>query len=102
MTESSAIQAKPHPGGTATFAGRTVSRIGFGAMQLDRLKDDRDSAIRVVRRAVELGVDHIDTAQFYGNGFVNGVIHDALQAGPRIQQPWSRTCRHSHPERGPG
>jgi len=80
MTESSAIQAKPHPGGTATFAGRTVSRIGFGAMQLDRLKDDRDSAIRVVRRAVELGVDHIDTAQFYGDGFVNGVIHDALQA----------------------
>jgi len=80
MTESNAIQAKPHPGGTATFAGRTVSRIGFGAMQLDRLKDDRDSAIRVVRRAVELGVDHIDTAQFYGYGFVNGVIHDALQA----------------------
>jgi len=57
-----------------------VSRIGFGAMQLDRLKDDRDSAIRVVRRTVELGVDHIDTAQFYGYGFVNGVIHDALQA----------------------
>jgi len=39
MTQSSAIQAKPHPGGTATFAGRTVSRIGFGAMQLDRLKE---------------------------------------------------------------
>ena len=80
MTKSSVIQTEPHPGGTATFAGRTVSRIGFGAMQLDRLKDDRDSAIRVVRRTVELGVDHIDTAQFYGYGFVNGVIHDALRA----------------------
>jgi len=73
------VSHKSHPGGTAALAGRTVSRIGYGAMQLDRLNDDRDSAIRVLRRAVELGVDHIDTAQFYGYGFVNSVIRDALR-----------------------
>ncbi|MBB4678237.1 aryl-alcohol dehydrogenase-like predicted oxidoreductase [Crossiella cryophila] len=55
-----------------------VSRIGFGAMQLARLHEDRDAAIRLVRRAVDSGVDHIDTAQFYGNGFVNEVIRAAV------------------------
>ncbi|HET6707039.1 aldo/keto reductase [Amycolatopsis sp.] len=58
------------------LAGRTVSRVGYGAMQLERL--GKDQAVALLRRAVELGVDHIDTAQFYGNGFVNGVIRDAI------------------------
>lgn len=66
-------------GGTADLAGRQVSRIGFGAMQLDRLRDDRPAAIRLIRRAVELGVDHIDTAHFYGLGFMNDLIHEALR-----------------------
>ncbi len=80
MTDSTTpVNLKSHPGGTATFSGRTVSRIGYGAMQLGRLTDDRDTAIGVLRRAVELGVDHIDTAQFYGQGFVNDVIRDALR-----------------------
>jgi pyridoxine 4-dehydrogenase len=70
---------RTRPGGTATFAGRTVSRIGYGAMQLDRLRDDRDQAVRLLRHGIELGVDHIDTAQFYGRGFVNDVISDALR-----------------------
>ena len=48
-----------------------VSRVGFGAMQLPGRgvfgpPPDRDAAIAVLRRAVELGVDHIDTAQYYG------------------------------------
>jgi aryl-alcohol dehydrogenase-like predicted oxidoreductase len=64
---------------TFVFAGRTVSRIGYGAMQLDRLRDDRAAAVALVRRAVELGVDHMDTAQFYGNGFVNEVLREALR-----------------------
>src|SRR5206468_13020536 len=42
------------------------------------LRDDRAAAVALVRRAVELGVGHVDTAQFYGNGFVNGVLGDAL------------------------
>lgn len=80
MTDpSTSADHQVHPGGTTTFAGRTVSRLGYGAMQLARLDDDRDGAVRVLRRAIELGVDHIDTAQFYGNGFVNAVIRDALR-----------------------
>ena len=60
------------------LAGRPVSRVGYGAMQLARLTADRNAALAVLRRAVELGVDHIDTAQFYGDGFVNGLIREAL------------------------
>jgi aryl-alcohol dehydrogenase-like predicted oxidoreductase len=48
-------------------------------MQLERLRDDRPAALALLRRAVELGVDHLDTAQFYGNGFVNGLIRDAIR-----------------------
>jgi pyridoxine 4-dehydrogenase len=66
------------PGGPGTMAGRTVARIGYGAMQLRRLRDDRDAAIALLRRAVELGVNHVDTAQFYGDGFVNELISEAI------------------------
>lgn len=69
----------PRAGGAGTLGGHTVSRIGYGAMQLERLHADRDAAIAVLRRAIELGVDHVDTAQFYGNGFVNEVIRDAVR-----------------------
>jgi len=60
----------PPPGGTATLARHTVARIGFGTMQLPGPgvlgpPRDRDVALAVLRRAVELGVNHIDTAQFY-------------------------------------
>ncbi|WP_042399560.1 aldo/keto reductase [Streptacidiphilus carbonis] len=68
----------PHPGGPGPLAGRTVSRIGYGAMQLERLHGDRAAAVALLRRAVELGVDHVDTAQFYGDGFVNGLIREAF------------------------
>ncbi|WP_410667600.1 aldo/keto reductase [Amycolatopsis sp. cmx-4-68] len=71
--------ATPRPGGAGTLAGRTVSRVGYGAMQLERLHGDRAAAIALLRRAVELGVDHVDTAQFYGNGFVNGLLREALR-----------------------
>ncbi|MEV8438602.1 aldo/keto reductase [Actinosynnema sp. NPDC051121] len=64
---------------TAPFAGRAVRRVGYGAMQLERLHDRRDEAVALLRRAVELGVDHVDTAEFYGAGFVNEVIREALR-----------------------
>ncbi|HVV14673.1 aldo/keto reductase [Amycolatopsis sp.] len=67
----------PRAGGRGTLAGRTVSRIGYGAMQLER--NDRADAVAILRRVVELGVDHLDTAQFYGNGFVNSVIRAAIR-----------------------
>src|SRR5215208_2502757 len=50
--------------GTWTLGDRTVNRMGFGSMRLTA-NPDRELAIRVLRRAVELGVNHIDTAAFY-------------------------------------
>ncbi|WP_432852588.1 aldo/keto reductase [Amycolatopsis sp. CA-161197] len=61
------------------FAGRAVSRIGYGAMQLRGLRDDRAAAIALLRHAVDLGVDHIDTAHFYGDGFVNDLLREAVR-----------------------
>lgn len=69
----------PRPGGPGQLGDRTVSRIGFGAMQLERLHGDRKAAVALLRRCVELGIDHIDTAQFYGNGFVNDLIREAIR-----------------------
>jgi len=63
---------------TTSFNGRTVRRVGYGAMQLERLHDRRDEAVALLRRAVDLGVDHVDTAEFYGFGFVNRVIRETL------------------------
>jgi pyridoxine 4-dehydrogenase len=72
---------------TYELAGRTVNRIGFGAMQLPGPHvwgppKDRNEAIAVLRRAVELGVNHIDTAQFYGPDVSNELIRAALHPYP--------------------
>ncbi|MEB3982071.1 oxidoreductase [Mycobacterium sp. 663a-19] len=69
------------------LGGRAVARIGFGAMQLPGPgvfgpPRDRDQALAVLRRAVELGVDHIDTAQFYGPDVANELICEALHPYP--------------------
>lgn len=69
----------PRAGGSGLLGGRVISRIGFGAMQLTRLRDDRSAAIALLRRAVDLGVDHVDTAQFYGAGLVNDLLREALR-----------------------
>jgi pyridoxine 4-dehydrogenase len=70
----------PRPGGTAELAGRTVARIGFGVMQLEQRAKGRDAALAILRQAAAAGVNHIDTAHFYGA--VNAVIHDALAPYP--------------------
>jgi aryl-alcohol dehydrogenase-like predicted oxidoreductase len=72
---------------TFQLGQRTVSRVGFGAMQLPGPgvfgpPRDRDEALTVLRRAVELGVDHIDTAQFYGPDVANELIREALHPYP--------------------
>jgi pyridoxine 4-dehydrogenase len=72
---------RPHPGGLADLAGRPVARIGFGAMQLREPGPD-DEAVALLRRAVDLGVDHLDTAEFYGDGVVNRRIRAALAPYP--------------------
>jgi pyridoxine 4-dehydrogenase len=69
---------------TASFAGRTVFRVGYGALQLERLHDHRDEAVALLRRAVGLGVDHVDTAEFYGFGFANSVIRETLRPGDGV------------------
>ena len=65
----------------------TVHRMGYGAMQLAGPHvmgppADRDGAIAVLRRAVELGVDHIDTSDYYGPHVTNEIIREALHPYP--------------------
>jgi aryl-alcohol dehydrogenase-like predicted oxidoreductase len=71
-----------------TYLGDTpINRIGFGAMQLAGPgvfgpPRDPDAARAVLTRAIELGVDHIDTAQYYGPDVVNDLIRDTLYPYP--------------------
>ncbi|MGB8995001.1 MAG: oxidoreductase [Pseudonocardiaceae bacterium] len=65
----------------------SVARIGFGAMQLPGPgvfgpPRDRGQALAVLRRAVDLGVDHIDTSQYYGPEVANELIREALYPYP--------------------
>jgi pyridoxine 4-dehydrogenase len=74
-------------GGAFALGPQRVHRTGYGAMQLagDGVfgpPRDRDEALRVLRAAVDAGVDHIDTAQFYGAGTVNELIREALYPYP--------------------
>ena len=72
---------------TTSLGPFAVHRLGFGAMQLPGPgvmgpPRDRDEALAVLRRAVELGVDHIDTAQYYGPDVANELIREALHPYP--------------------
>ena len=73
--------------GTFALGHRTVHRMGYGAMQLAGPHvfgppEDRDGAMTVLREAVALGIDHIDTSDFYGPHHTNRVISDALAPYP--------------------
>ena len=76
------------PGGTFQLAPDiTVSRMGYGAMQLAGPgvfgpPRDRDAAIAVLREAVELGINHIDTSDYYGPYVTNEIIKEALHPYP--------------------
>ncbi len=84
MTTSTADQAS----GTFAIGGDlTVNRLGFGAMRITGKgvwgpPEDHDEVIRVLRRAVELGVNFIDTANSYGPYFSEELIHEALHPYP--------------------
>ncbi|MFG2039771.1 oxidoreductase [Dactylosporangium sp. NPDC048998] len=72
---------------TFPLGRRNVHRVGFGAMQLPGRgafgpPRDRAEALAVVRRAVDLGVDHIDTAQYYGPDVANEILRSALYPYP--------------------
>ncbi len=77
-----------HAAGTWTLGDLTVSRLGLGAMRLTSNADgtpaDRDRAITVLRRAIDLGVNHIDTAAFYFSPLrsANELINRALAPYP--------------------
>lgn len=69
------------------LAGRPVRRLGFGAMQLPGPgvfgpPKDRATALAILRRVVDAGVNHIDTAQFYGPDVANQLIREALHPYP--------------------
>ena len=80
-------QGETGPGGSFALGRWRVRRVGYGAMQLagDGVfgpPGDRDEALRVLRAAVTAGVNHIDTAQYYGPGTVNQLIRQALHPYP--------------------
>ena len=73
--------------GTVEIAGKVVARLGFGTMRLTGRgiwgePADRDECIATVRRAVELGVQFIDTADSYGPYVAERILHDALHPYP--------------------
>ena len=89
----------------------TVGRVGFGAMQLPGPgvfgpPRDHDQAIAVLRRAIELGVNHIDTAQFYGPNVSNELIREALHPYPAdlalVTKVGGTTRRHGRVAARPG
>src|ERR1044071_5615913 len=76
-------------GGTFTFPGTSLSvhRMGYGAMQLAGPQvfgppRDIDAAIAVLREAIALGVNHIDTSDYYGPHVTNQIIKQALHPYP--------------------
>jgi Predicted oxidoreductases (related to aryl-alcohol dehydrogenases) len=73
--------------GAFHLGGRTIKRLGYGAMQLAGPgvfgpPKDRNQAIAVLRAAIEAGVDHIDTSDFYGPHVTNQIIREALHPYP--------------------
>jgi pyridoxine 4-dehydrogenase len=77
-------------GGTFTPAGTSfpLRRIGYGAMQLTGRMAwgqprDRDAALAVLREAVRVGINHIDTSDYYGPYIANEIIREALHPYPR-------------------
>jgi pyridoxine 4-dehydrogenase len=76
------------PGGAFTMADDlTVTRVGYGAMQLAGPgvfgpPKDRDAAVAVLREVVALGITHIDTSDFYGPHVTNEIIKEALHPYP--------------------
>ena len=82
------MAVKALPGGTFTMAeDLALTRVGYGAMQLAGPgvfgpPKDRDAAIAVLREAIELGINHIDTSDYYGPYITNEIIKEALYPYP--------------------
>jgi pyridoxine 4-dehydrogenase len=120
MTSASPATTDAAASGTWVLGDRTVNRIGFGAMRLTQngkafhphaTPSDRGQAIAVLRRAIDLGVNHIDTAAFYFSSLrsANELINSALapypddlvittKVGPG-RDPSGQWIEHATPER---
>ena len=97
------MAAETLPGGTFTLAeDLTVTRLGYGAMQLAGPgvfgpPADRDEAVAVLREAVELGITHIDTSDYYGPHVTNQIIKEALHPYPDDCTSSPRSARRATP-----
>jgi pyridoxine 4-dehydrogenase len=69
---------------TFDLGGHPVARIGYGAMALERFADDLPAGERLLRQALDLGVDHVDTADFYGDSTANEIIRRVLTPGDDV------------------
>lgn len=81
MTYPATSTDRPTPGGTFPLNGRPTARFGYGMSRVTRTATDgpgRENALRVLRHALDLGITHYDTAQFYGNGLANELLRDAF------------------------
>jgi aryl-alcohol dehydrogenase-like predicted oxidoreductase len=88
MNEPTRTQGFAHPPATIRLGDLEVQRMGYGAMRLPGKDvwgepDDPDRAKKVLRRAIDLGIDFIDTAWFYGPYVSNRLIFEALHPYPR-------------------
>ena len=105
LTPWSGMTTPVSTSGTFTLGDRTVHRLGYGAMRITGKgiwgpPADHDTAIAVLRRAVELGVDLIDTADSYGPYVSEDLIREALHPYGRVRR--RRPHRHQgrpHPQR---
>src|SRR3954451_458527 len=91
--------------GRFPLGDRTVNRMGFGGMKLTgrRLMGppaDREAALAVLRRAVELGVDHIDTSDHFGPHVVSELIREALHPYPEDLVIVTKVGAHRTPDGG--
>ena len=87
MTDTDQLTRPAAAAGVFRLGGRTVNRLGYGAMQLAGPgvfgpPRDRGEALAVLRQAVEAGVNHIDTSDYYGPYVVNELIREALRPYP--------------------
>jgi aryl-alcohol dehydrogenase-like predicted oxidoreductase len=91
--------------GRVSLGDRTVHRMGYGGMKLTGPRvtgppADRDAALAVLARAVELGVDHVDTSGLYGPHVVNDLIREALHPYPEDLVIVTRVGARRTPEGG--
>jgi aryl-alcohol dehydrogenase-like predicted oxidoreductase len=93
------------PGGTWTLGDLTVTRFGYGAMQLAGPgvmgpPADRDGALAVLREAVDLGITHIDTSDAYGPRVTNELIRAALHPYPETLHVATKVGAHRDEQGG--